>query len=286
MSAHTPSKLAAVTGWPVQHSLSPRLHGCWLREYDIDGAYVPLPVVPEDFSRVIDVLPRMGFAGVNVTIPHKQAAFALAHRVDEAAARTAAVNLLLFGADGRVEGRNTDVAGLCASVREELDIDVIKDRKAVVLGAGGAARAAALALAELGAREVRILNRNVSRATTLAAELEPHVAANLVASGWNDWPQAAQDSALLVNATSGGMTGAAPLDIPLDPLPQTAAVCDLVYNPLETELLKQARAGGHRSMNGLGMLMHQAVPAFEAFFGVTPRVTAALRHELEQALAG
>jgi shikimate dehydrogenase len=283
MSARQHTKLAGVIGWPVQHSLSPLLHGYWLREHGLDGAYVPLPVAREDFARVIDALPRMGFAGVSVTIPHKQAAFALAHDVDDAAARTGAVNLLLFGTDGSIKGRNTDVPGLCASVREELGTEVVKGRVASVLGAGGAARAAVLALAELGAKEIRILNRHESRAKVLAAELQPHMAAKLVSAGWNE---AAQDSALLMNATSGGMAGAPPLEISLDPLPQTAAVCDLIYNPLETELLKQARGRGHRTMNGLGMLMHQAVPAFEAFYGVRPQVTPALRRELEQALAG
>ena len=284
MSAHAPTNLAGVTGWPVQHSLSPRLHSYWLREYGIDGAYAPLQVVPEDFSRVIDALPRMGFTGVNVTIPHKQAAFALAHDVDEAAACTGAVNLLVFGADGRIEGRNTDVPGLCASVREELGAEVVKGKMAAVLGAGGAARAAVLALAELGVREIRILNRHGARAKAVATELQPHLAAKLVTFDWNDWRQAAQGPALIVNATSGGMAGAPPLQIAIESLPQTAAVCDLIYNPLETELLKQARARGHKTMNGLGMLMHQAVLAFEAFFGITPQVTPALRHELEQAL--
>jgi shikimate dehydrogenase len=274
-----------VIGWPVQHSLSPKLHGYWLREYGIEGAYVPLPVAPVDFSRVIDGLRRAGFMGVNVTIPHKQAAFALAHRLDGAAQRTGAVNLLLFAGGGEIEGRNTDVPGLCASLREELGADVVKEKAAVVLGAGGAARAVVLALSELGAREVRIVNRNDARARTLAADLQPHIAAALVPGGWSVWPQAAEGAALLVNATSAGMAGAPSLEMSFDTLPQGVAFCDLIYNPLETELLKQARARGHRAINGLGMLMYQAVPAFEALFGMTPTVTPQLRRELEQALA-
>ena len=279
------TKLAGVVGWPVQHSLSPQLHGYWLHEYGMDGAYVPLPVAPEDFSRAVDGLRRAGFAGVNVTVPHKQAAFALAHQLDDTALRTGAVNLLLFGARGTIQGRNTDVLGLCASVREELGPEIVQGKVAMVLGAGGAARAAVLAVAELGAAEIRIVNRTESRAKMLVSDLQPHVQARLVPLGSEGWPQAAQDAGLLVNATSGGMAGAAPLELSLEALPQTAAVCDLVYNPLETELMKQARVRGHKAMNGLGMLMHQAAPAFEAFFGVEPEVTPALRRELEQALA-
>jgi shikimate dehydrogenase len=279
-----PSKLAGVIGWPVQHSLSPRLHRHWLREYRIGGAYVPLPVAPEEFSRVVNGLRRAGFIGVNVTIPHKQAAFALAHRLDDASQHTAAANLLVFGDDGAFAGRNTDVGGLSASLREELGTDVVQDRVAVVLGAGGAARAAVLALAELGAREIRIVNRTESRAKNLFSDLQRHIRVTLVPLCAGEWPKAVQDVALLVNATSGGMAGAPPLEISLDPLPTSAAVCDLIYNPLETGLLTAARMRGHRVMNGLGMLMHQAVPAFAAFFGVTPQVTPALRHELEQAL--
>jgi shikimate dehydrogenase len=285
VSAQAAAKLAGLVGWPVQHSLSPRLHAHWLREYGIDGAYVPLAVAREDFYRVIDALPHMSFAGVNVTIPYKQAAFALAHRVDEAAIRTGAVNLLLFSDDGRIEGRNTDVSGLCASAREELGAGVVQSKVAVVLGAGGAARAAVLALTELGAQEIRIANRNEVRARLLIADLQSHCTAKLVSVGWGHWAETAEGASLLVNATSGGMAGSPPLDIPLDPLPPTAAVCDLIYNPLETELLKSAQVRAHRTMNGLGLLMHQAVPSFEAFFGIRPQVTAALRHEFEQALA-
>jgi shikimate dehydrogenase len=279
------TKVAGVIGWPIRHSLSPTLHGYWLRENHVEGHFVPLLVAAEDLSRAVDGLRRSGFVGVNVTIPHKQAAFAMANTVDAVAQRTAAVNLLLFGSAGTLEGRNTDVAGLCASLREELGADVVDGKVAIVLGAGGAARAAVLALAELGAREIRILNRNESRAKTLAAELQPHLHVPLVPRAWADWQKTAGESNLLINATSGGMAGAPALDISLDPLPPKAAICDLIYNPLETDLLKQARTRGHGAINGLGMLMHQAVPAFESFFGVMPRVTPALRTYLEQGLA-
>ena len=278
------TKLAGVIGWPVGHSLSPRLHGFWLRQYGIDGAYVPLPARREDFARVVDGLARAGFAGLNVTIPHKEAAFAIAHDVDVAAKEAGAVNLLLFGDDGRIEGRNTDAAGLAASLGEGLGATSLRGKQVVLVGAGGAARAAILALSDLGAGEIRIVNRDASRAEGLAKNLAGRVFPQLVPGLWNDWERAAAGAALLVNATSAGMAGSAPLELALEALPKDAAVCDIVYNPLETPLLKAARARGHRTVDGLGMLMHQAVPAFAAFYGATPSVTPALRAELEKAL--
>jgi len=278
------TKLAGVVGWPVGHSLSPRLHGFWLSQYGIDGAYVPLPVRREDFARVVDGLRRAGFAGLNVTIPHKEAAFAIAHDLDAAAKAAGAVNLLLFGNDGRIEGRNTDAAGLAASLSEGLGAESLRGKQVVLVGAGGAARAAILALSGLGAAEIRIVNRNQARAEALAQSFAGRVSAQLVPALWSDWEQTAAGAALLVNATSAGMSGNAPLDLALEALAKDAAVCDIVYNPLETALLKAARARGQRTVDGLGMLMHQAVPAFAAFYGVTPAVTPALRAGLEKAL--
>ena len=278
------TKLAGVVGWPVGHSLSPRLHGFWLSQYGIDGAYVPLPVRREDFARVVDGLRRAGFAGLNVTIPHKEAAFAIAHDLDAAAKAAGAVNLLLFGNDGRIEGRNTDAAGLAASLSEGLGAESLRGKQVVLVGAGGAARAAILALSGLGAAEIRIVNRNQARAEALAQSFAGRVSAQLVPALWSDWEQTAAGAALLVNATSAGMSGNAPLDLALEALAMDAAVCDIVYNPLETALLKAARARGQRTVDGLGMLMHQAVPAFAAFYGVTPAVTPALRAGLEKAL--
>jgi shikimate dehydrogenase len=277
------AKLAGVVGWPIAHSLSPKLHAHWLAELGIDGFYVPLAVQREDFARVVDALRLAGFAGVNVTVPHKEAAFALAHSTDEAARAAGAANLLVFGKDGAIAARNTDSAGLQASLVEELGKDAIRGRDAVLLGAGGAARAAVLALDAMGAREIRIINRNAVRADAIAAALRP-VTESFLSAG-TSWPAAASGAALLVNATSAGMKGAEKLAIDLAPLPAAAAVCDLVYNPSETDLIKAAKGRGLRTVGGLGMLMHQAVPAFEAFFGQKPRVTPALRRELEAALA-
>jgi shikimate dehydrogenase len=280
MSLSGRAKLAGVIGWPVAQSLSPRLHAYWLHESRIDGAYLPLPVRSEDFSVVLRGLRLSGFAGVSVTVPHKEAAFALANRLDFAAKAAGAVNQLVFRDDGSIDGLNTDVSGLAASLAGVS----LKGRPSILLGAGGAARAAVLALDQMGASEIRILNRSSTRADTLAAELTPMIKANLVSKVMDDWPKIAGDAVLVVNATSAGMKGASSIDLSLDVLPKGAAVCDIVYNPLETDLLKSAKVRGLRTIDGLGMLMYQAIPAFKAFFGVEPKVTPELRHELEQAL--
>lgn len=277
------AKLAGVIGWPIAHSLSPRLHGYWLDAHAVDGAYVPLAVPREDFARVIESLRIAGFAGVNVTVPHKEAAFAIADDLDETAQAAGAVNLLLFR-DGRIEGRNTDSGGLAASLTEALVKNALSGKEAVLLGTGGAARAGVLALAELGVREIRIVGRNASRGENLVRELSTHTKTSLRARNWKDWPKAAEGAGVLVNATSAGMSGKEVLDLSLDPLPVNAVVTDLVYNPLETDLLQRAQARGNRVVDGLGMLMHQAVPAFEAFYGERPQVTPALRTELKKAL--
>ncbi|MEJ0027774.1 MAG: shikimate dehydrogenase [Rhizomicrobium sp.] len=277
-------RVAGIMGWPVAQAFSPRLHGFWLREMDIDGALVPLAVKPEDFSLAVRGIMAAGFRGASVTIPHKEAAFALCHDCDLAAKAAGAVNLLIFHEGGRIEGRNTDATGLTASLREDLGADCVRGKSAVLLGAGGAARAAAVALHDLGAAEIRILNRGRSRADQLAAALSPQLAPKLVVFDMADWPQAAAGVALVVHTTSAGMKGAPSLDIDLSVLPRDAALCDIVYNPLETSLIARARARGLRTADGLGMLMHQGVPAFEAFFGVRPAVTPALRAYLEEAL--
>jgi len=276
------AKLAGIIGWPVTHSLSPVLHGHWLAEYGIDGAMVPLAAKAEDFSFVIDGVRRAGFKGINVTVPHKEAAFAIAHRVDAAAKAAGAANLLIFHPDGTIEGRNTDSIGLAESLRE--NIGALQGGSVVLLGAGGAARGAILALEMLGAGTIHLLNRDTHRAKTLTASLAPQVKAGVEPGGLGDWSKVAGGAALLVNSTSAGMGANPPLDIDLALLAKSAAVCDIVYNPLETKLLKDAAARGHKTIDGLGMLMHQAAPSFEAFFGVRPKVTPALREALVKVL--
>lgn len=277
------TKLAGVIGWPVAQSLSPRLHGHWLKEHGIAGSYVALPVERDAFSSALRSLQSEGYRGVSVTVPHKEAAFAIAHRVDAAAKAAGAVNQLVFHKDGTIEGLNTDAPGLSASLREA-GVS-LAGKPAILLGAGGAARAAVIALAELGAGEIRILNRDRHRAEVLVSNLSSSVDVDLVPMALTDWHKIAGDAALAVNTTSAGMKDTPSLDIKLEALPKTVVVCDIVYNPLETALLKEARALHLKTVDGLGMLMHQAVPAFKAFFGVEPKVTPALRRELEKALA-
>ncbi|HEY0301075.1 MAG TPA: shikimate dehydrogenase [Rhizomicrobium sp.] len=284
MSLTGSARIAGVMGWPVAQVFSPRLHGFWLAQTGIDGALVPLAVRPEDFATVVRGLMKAGFKGSSVTVPHKEAAFALCHDCDLAARAAGAVNLLIFHASGRIEGCNTDATGLAAALRETLGADCVRGKTAVLLGAGGAARAAVVALHDLGAAEIRIVNRTRARAEQLAAALAPQVAPKLVVHDEADWAGGASGAVLAVNTTSAGMKGAPSLDLDLGALPASAAVCDIVYNPLETPLLKKARTAGLRTVDGLGMLMHQGVPAFEAFFGVVPKVTPALRAHLEEAL--
>jgi shikimate dehydrogenase len=268
--------MAGIVGWPVEHSLSPRLHGFWLQQYNIDGAYVPLPVRPEVFPEAIRALAHTGFRGVNVTIPHKQAALRACDTVDAVARRIGAVNTVVF-ADGRLTGSNSDAFGFLENLREGApDWQATAGPApgpAVVLGAGGAARAVVAALVDAGAPEVRVCNRSVARAKTLCRE----IGGPLVDIPWSDRAAALADAALLVNATSLGMTGHASLDIDLTRLPERAVVNDLVYVPLQTPLLVAARARGNRTVDGLGMLLHQARPGFAAWFGVMPAVTAELR---------
>jgi shikimate dehydrogenase len=275
------AKLAAVIGWPVRQSVSPVLHSHWLKQHGIKGAYVALPIEPANFGRCVAALPLMGFAGANVTVPHKEAAFALASSLDEDSRATGAVNTLVFNGE-TIAGMNTDVRGFAASLTETLGADTVQEGPAALLGAGGAARAVVLALQRGGSPEIRILNRTPARSEALNRS----AGGALRTVTWGDWHAGLTDAALLINTTSLGMTGNPALEITLDHLPRQAAVADIVYNPLETDLLRAARARGHRTMDGLGMLMHQAVPAFAAWFGVTPKVTPELRAELERALGG
>jgi shikimate dehydrogenase len=278
------ARVAGVIGWPIAHSLSPLLQGYWLAELKLNGVLVPLAVRPADFAVALDGLRRAGFRGVNVTVPHKQAAFALAHAADAAARAAGAANLLLFHDDGRIEARNTDAIGLARALRGGLGQNALDGKAVVLLGTGGAARGAVIALAQLGAATIHILGRHADRAKALAADLAPMVNSELAPGGLDGWTKAAAGAALLVNATSAGMNGANPLELDLAPLPADAAVFDMVYKPLDTALLRRAQARGLTALDGLGMLMHQAAPSFEAFFGMAPTVSAGLRAHLVRAL--
>jgi len=267
------ARLAVVIGWPVAHSRSPRLHGFWLERYGIDGAYLPFAVRPEDLAAALGALPLLGLRGVNVTLPHKEAALGLCARVSEAARRIGAVNTIIVGEDGALEGSNTDGFGFLAHLTASQPSFRPESGPAVLLGAGGAARAIAVALLDAGVPELRLANRTASRAAALAAELGPRVRP----VAWADRASALAGSALLVNSTTMGMSGQAPLDLDLSRLPRQAVVYDIVYVPLETPLLAAARARGNAAVDGLGMLLHQARPGFAAWFGREPEVDAALR---------
>ena len=264
--------LAGVMGWPVSHSRSPQLHGYWLRRHSIDGAYLPLPVRPEKFASALEALADMGFRGVNITIPHKVAALAACHSVDALAERIGAVNMITM-TDGKITGFNTDGFGFIENLRQAVPGWKAASGPAAVIGAGGASRAVVAALLDDGSPEIRLVNRTLSRAQSLAADL----GGPIEAVPWPALGEALAGAAVLVNTTSLGMQGHAPLELDLGVLPSTALVTDLVYAPLETELLAAARARGNPAVGGLGMLLHQARPGFEAWFGVSPDVTEDLR---------
>ncbi len=259
--------VAGVLGWPVAHSRSPRLHGFWLERHGIDGAYIPLPVRPEQVEAAVRGVAAAGFAGANVTIPHKLAAFAVCDEVDPSARRAGAVNTLVFR-DGRIHGSNTDGFGFVANLRAH---GISAEGPALVLGAGGSARAVAAALLDQGARVV-VAGRIRARAEELAAGLP-----GLAVLDWDSRHAALADAALVVNTTPLGMGSNPALDLDLDRAPQDLAVADIVYVPLETPLLAAARARGLRAVEGLGMLLYQAVPGFRAWFGVEPLVDEDLR---------
>jgi shikimate dehydrogenase len=267
------ARLAGLMGWPVSHSLSPRLHGHWFERHGVDGTYVPLPVQAADLELAFKALPRVGFRGWNVTVPHKVAACRLVDELDPAAARLGALNTVLVLDDGRTRGLNTDGLGFVANLRA-LAPDWRPDAgPALLLGAGGGARGVSGALLEAGVPTLRVTNRSPERAVALASELGGAVEA----VPWGERSEAMPGAALLVNCTSLGMAGQPALDLELDLLPLSAVVADLVYVPLETPLLAAARARGHTVVDGLGMLLHQAVPGFSHWGGMVPTVDAELR---------
>ncbi|MGR3498939.1 MAG: shikimate dehydrogenase [Limimaricola soesokkakensis] len=271
MSAHR-IPLAGVIGAPIAHSRSPRLFAHWLADLGIAGHYVPMHVEPEDFEQVVRTLPRMGFRGTNVTLPHKHAALQVADHVSARAARIGAANTLSFREDG-IHADNTDGYGFVENLRQGAPDWRPADGPAVVLGAGGAARAVLDALIEANVPEIRLANRTRARAEALAEAFGPKIRV----IDWADAAPALDGAATVVNTTSLGMEGADPFDLDLSALPGSALVTDLVYTPLDTPMLLAARAQGCRTVDGLGMLLHQAVPGFERWFGATPQVTEATR---------
>ncbi len=271
------ARLAGIIGWPVSHSRSPRLHGFWLERHQIDGAYVPLAIRPDDFPAAIRGLMHAGFSGGNVTIPHKLAAFEVCDTVDESARRAGAVNLLVFK-NGKISGSNTDGWGFIAHLRAS-GVDPAAG-PALILGAGGSTRAIVPVLMDLGIT-VTVANRTRARADALAKDFP-----GLRIIDWANKSDAVRDHALVVNTTSLGMHNQNPMEIDLSHAAPGTAVVDIVYVPLQTPLLAQAAACGLRTVDGLGMLLHQAVPSFEAWFGIRPTVDDALRRFVAADLLG
>ena len=266
-------KRACVIGWPVAHSRSPVIHRYWLKLYGLDGAYEQEAVRPEEIEDFLHSLGQRGYEGANVTLPHKEAALAAADRPDAAATAIGAANTLWLDDKGLLHASNTDAYGFMTHLSAEAPDWNKGKRPVMVLGAGGAARAILHGLLEAGASKILLANRTEDRAKALAQSFGSRV--SLIP--WGDRNRALAGCGLLVNATSLGMTGKPPLDLDLSALPLDATVADIVYSPLQTPLLAAAKARGNRTVDGLGMLLHQAVPGFERWFGVRPEVTPELR---------
>lgn len=266
--------LAGVIGWPIAHSRSPALHGHWLKRYGIKGHYVPVPVMPEHLAEVLRALPRMGFVGANVTIPHKEAVLTLADVVTDRAALIGAANTLIFRPDGKIHADNTDGYGFIANIRQHAPGWIPDISPAAVIGAGGAARAVVASLLESGVPELRLTNRTRIRAEQIRSEF----GAKVVVYDWAEAGNMLEGAMTVVNATSMGMVGKPPLRVPLDALAPGTLVTDLVYTPLMTPFLQEAQARGCDVVDGLGMLLHQAAPGFERWFGQRPEVDDELRH--------
>ncbi|NQU69647.1 MAG: shikimate dehydrogenase [Rhodospirillales bacterium] len=267
------ARIAGIMGWPVKHSRSPRLHNFWLEHYGIDGVYVPFPVDSSGLEAALRALPKLGIAGVNVTVPHKEQAFRIVDETDETARRIGAVNTITITGDGFLAATNTDSFGFTEALRARAPEWDPASGPAVVFGAGGASRAILVALQDLGVAEIRLVNRTLDRAEALVGEF----GAPLIAVPWAERESALQDAGLLVNTTILGMQGQPPLDLGLDDLPQAAVVNDIVYAPLHTPLLRAAGQRGNVVVDGLEMLLHQARPGFRAWFGHEPEVTEELR---------
>lgn len=260
-------------GWPVAHSRSPNIHNYWIDHYKLNGAYGLFPVTPQDLQTAIKGLKALGLAGCNVTIPHKVNAMRFVDYVDPLAKRIGAINTIVVKPDGELHGFNNDAFGYIESLREALPAWNANAGPVIMLGAGGAARAIIVGLISEGATEIRLINRTKNKADEIASEFKSIVHAY----EWHERHDALNGCALLINTTSLGMHGQEKLELLLDELPQSALVSDVIYAPLETTLLTSARRRGNTTVNGLGMLLHQARPAFQAWFGVMPEVTAELR---------
>lgn len=265
--------LAGVIGSPIAHSKSPRLHGFWLRRMGIAGHYIPMDIAQANLAETLRILPQMGFVGLNVTIPHKETVLGLADIVTDRAALIGAANTLIFRKDGKIHADNTDGIGFISNLRQEAPSWVPGAGPAVVLGAGGAARAVVSALLDAGVPEIHLCNRTRTRADALKSDF----GARITVVDWVQMTPSLQEAATIVNTTALGMVGKPEMKIPFEALNPAALVTDIVYTPLDTPFLQAARQRGCQTVDGLGMLLHQAVPGFERWFGKRPEVDAETR---------
>jgi shikimate dehydrogenase len=267
-------------GWPVMHSRSPALHNYFFKQHGLAGTYLPLAIPPERLEPALRALAPLGFAGCNLTIPHKERALAIVDEVDDAARRIGAISCVVVRPDASLWGTNNDIHGFARNILQHKPRWRADAGPAAVIGAGGGARAVVYCLVERGAREIRLINRTRERADALARDF----GSSVTPLDWEDRHRALDGAALLVNTTSQGMIGQAALDLSLDALPSTALVVDIVYIPLETPLLATARRRGNPAVDGLGMLLHQAGIAWRLWFGLEPEVTPELRAVIEATL--
>jgi shikimate dehydrogenase len=272
--------LAGVMGWPVMHSRSPLLHNYWFKQHSLTGTYVPLAIAPATLAAALRALHPLGFAGCNLTLPHKQAAMTVVDEVDALAKNIGAISCVIARPDGSLAGTNNDCYGFIENLRQSQPGWRADAGPVVVIGAGGGARAVCYGLAQEGAREIRVVNRSLAR----AQEIANNFGGPLKALPWEQRHDALDGAAMVVNTTSCGMVGQPALDLKLDKLSKNALAADIIYIPLETPLLAAARARGNPTVNGLGMLLHQGRPAWKAWFGIEPQVTAELRALLEETI--
>jgi shikimate dehydrogenase len=272
--------LAGVMGWPVMHSRSPLMHNYWFRQHNLAGTYVPLAIRPAGLAAALRALDPLGFAGCNLTIPHKQEAMKMVDEVDTVAKSIGAISCVVVRPDGSLAGTNNDCYGFIHNIRQEQAGWRADAGPIVVIGAGGGARAVCYGLAQAGAREIRLVNRTFARAKNIAEEF----AGPLTALPWEQRHEVLDGAAMVVNTTSLGMVGQSVLDINLEKLPNSALAVDIIYIPLETPFLAAARKRGNATVNGLGMLLHQGRPAWQVWFGIEPAVTAELRAMMETSI--
>jgi shikimate dehydrogenase len=272
--------LAAVMGWPISQSRSPMLHNYWFEHHGLAGSYVPLAIRPENLGAALRALPALTFAGCNLTIPHKQEAMKIVDEVDVTATTIGAISCVVVRPDGSLAGSNNDWFGFVHNILEFVPDWRADAGPVAVMGAGGGARAVIYGLMQRGARDIRLCNRTHARALNLAKDF----GGPITVLPWEQRHDAIEGIAMLVNATSQGMIGQAALDLRLDKLPISALVNDIIYIPRETPLIAAARARGNRTVTGLGMLLHQGIPAWQAWFGIAPSVTAELRRRIEATL--